>query len=137
MITINISNCYYSLRRVYDISFPDLVDIIEAYIYFNSINKEHLIDDIFNTGYPFYNSNLLDYNDFDSYISRRYTEDEVFIGKLHVCLNSIYKGVNNENVYDVDVDGSRGVVLLRLTDKGNVFELRYIDLIRMKQRGII
>jgi len=138
-MVLNITNEANAIIRYKGVSIKDIEASFEAYLYFKNVYKEHMIEDNFNTGLPLVTVSLLDYRDIDDYLGNMFRGTEVdennFFYKMMFLLERIDTYTNSTDVYDVEVKHVPNGYMLTINSRGNVLELRYLDLLKIYRKG--
>lgn len=128
-MVINITDGYLLGRRYMNIDTYKIVSVIEAYLYFNNEYMEHMIEDKFGLELPMVSVYLLDFVRFIDYVEEHLmlSHTELFnaFDYLFVALDKLDRYTH----YDVEIREIRGNVIVTCKDKGNVLELRYLELL--------
>ena len=135
---LNITSEVYALTRYRGVTIKDLENTFEAYLYFSNEYKEHMIDDVLDSGLPLVNPSLLDYRDIDDYITSLFSgteEKEInFLYKMMAMLERLDTRMNNTDVFNINIETVNNGFILDISSRGNVLELRYLDLLKVYKR---
>ena len=135
---LNITSEVYALTRYRGVTIKDLENTFEAYLYFSNEYKEHMIDDVLDSGLPLVNPSLLDYRDIDDYITSLFSgteEKEInFLYKMMSMLERLDTRMNNTDVFNINIETVNNGFILDISSRGNVLELRYLDLLKVYKR---
>ena len=128
-----ITDIVYSLTYKKRLTLDNIISILEANIYFNNEYKDFIIDEPFNTNLPLYDTELLDYRDFLDYCYS-FKIDEKMYYKVSNLIEIFDKKIDKCCIYDISIERVGKNYVLDLHNRGNVAELRYLDLVKLREK---
>jgi len=115
--------------------YTHIPELLSAFLYFENVYIEHMIDDEFEVGIPYVEIELLYFKSYFEFVMYNYTEN--FFHKLDPLLKLIYRNTRRDSVYDIKLNNIGSNYILDVSLRGNVLELRYEELLYNKKKGYI
>jgi len=135
---ISITYLVAGFRKV-NISIGDLEDIVIAWLYFCSPLKEAAVNDPFGLDLPIYPKELLRYTDIDNFLEKYDIREEESKILLNFLISELYVSSTDTHAYDVNIiitkpDAENKKYVLKIIDKGDIYGIRYKQLLKHNKR---